>query len=88
MLGSELAAITLINDNNYHLDSYSHLRYIVRYDAHIDTIPFHVKQLRQEQRQENKRMGLLNQITLLFTFAIDISLALFNLSEIAFIGET
>ena len=33
-------------------------------------------------------MGLLNQITLLFTFAIDISLVSFNLSEIDFIGET
>ena len=36
MLGSELTAVTLTNDNTYHLDSYSHLVYIVRYSAHIE----------------------------------------------------
>lgn len=33
LLGSEFAAVTRTNENDYHLDSYSHLVYIVRYSA-------------------------------------------------------
>ena len=58
-------ADTLINDNNYHLDSYSHLRFdrlIGSLKEPINTITFHVKQLGQEQRQEIKRMGLLSNL--------------------------
>ncbi len=48
MLGSELAAITLINENDYHLDSYSHLVYIVRYSAHIEMNSSLQEPIRQE----------------------------------------
>ena len=56
--------------------------------THIEINSSLQEPIRQVQKKEIKRMGLLNQITLLFTFVIDISLALFNLSEIAFIVET
>ena len=63
MPGSELAAITLTNENRYYLDSFSHLRFdriIGSSGEPINTITFHVEQPRQVQRQEIKRMGLLN----------------------------
>ena len=64
MSGSELAADTLINENKSHLDYHSHLRFDrligSRWEL-INIIMFHVKQLRQEQRQErNKRYSLSN----------------------------
>ena len=36
MSGSDVVTGTMINENDYHLDSYSHLVYIVRYSAHIE----------------------------------------------------
>ena len=62
MLGSELAAITLINDNNYHLDSYSHLVYIVRYSAHIEMNSSSREPMRQEQRTEKDKRHSLNKL--------------------------
>ena len=59
----------------------------MRYSAHIDMNGSLREPTRQVQKKEIKRMGLLNQITLLFTFAIDISLTSFNLSEIDFMRE-
>ena len=54
----------MINDNTYHLDSYSRLVYIVRYNAHIETNSSLQEPMRQEQRTEKDKRHSLNKLNI------------------------